>query len=452
MLERLPKFQRNVGLALVAGVIGWAAWTIRDVLNPLILGYLLAYILRPYVLGLEKRGLGRRTAVNIIFSAFAVVLTVSGVGLIVQAQAIVENVLAPTPEGEDPIAIAEQRVDDFLDGTRAWFDGMFGEGEDPSGTDAVDPRAEGQDPAGAAAEGDLSDLPVPPAGGGAPAVEGPDAGGPAAGEDELTLRQLLRSWAADLTERVEENGGATAVVVSLFDVLKRVFGGVLSIFGFLVLLPVYTYFLLFELERIHDFVRAHVPKRERGRFTRTARQIGDVVANFFRGRLLICFLKGAVISLGLSVAGVPYAFLLGMTSGFLSLVPFVGPTLGFLVTFLISLQRMEILDAILWVAPVFLLAEALEGYVLIPKILGDSLGLHPVVILVSVFAGGAALGLFGFLIAVPLAATAIILFREFVLPAVEDFAEEDSHVDGGDEPPDPPGPADGAGEGTPGTV
>ena len=111
MLERLPKFQRNVGLALVAVLIGWAAWTLRDVLNPLILGYQLAYILRPYVLVLEKRGLGRRTAVNIIFSAFAVVLTASGVGLIVQAQAIVENVLAPTPEGEDPIAVAEQRVD-----------------------------------------------------------------------------------------------------------------------------------------------------------------------------------------------------------------------------------------------------------------------------------------------------------------------------------------------------
>ncbi|MEM1451602.1 MAG: AI-2E family transporter [Planctomycetota bacterium] len=415
MLERLPKFQRNVGLALVAVLIGWAAWTIRDVLNPLILGYLLAYILRPYVLVLEKRGLGRRTAVNIIFSAFAVVLTASGVGLIVQAQAIVENVLAPTPEGEDPIAVAEQRVDDFLDDTWAWVDGMFGEPEEGAPEEGA-PEEGAAEPAQ-----DVGDLPLAP--------EDDTAAPDEEAVEEHTLRQLLRSWAADLTERVEENGGATAVVVSLFDLLKRIFGGVLSIFGFLVLLPVYTYFLLFELERIHDFVRAHVPKRERARFTRTARQVGDVVANFFRGRLLICFLKGAVISVGLSIAGVPYAFLLGMTSGFLSLVPFVGPTLGFVVTFLISLQRMEILDAVLWIAPVFMLAEALEGYVFIPKILGDSLGLHPVVILVSVFAGGAALGLFGFLIAVPLAATAIILFREFVMPAVEDFAEEDSHVD-----------------------
>ncbi|MEO0662302.1 MAG: AI-2E family transporter, partial [Planctomycetota bacterium] len=73
----------------------------------------------------------------------------------------------------------------------------------------------------------------------------------------------------------------------------------------------------------------------------------------------------------------------------------------------------------------------IEGYVLIPKVLGDSLGLHPVVILVSVFVGGAALGLFGFLIAIPLAATVIILFRELVMPAIEDFAEEDSHTDDG---------------------
>ena len=73
---------------------------------------------------------------------------------------------------------------------------------------------------------------------------------------------------------------------------------------------------------------------------------------------------------------------------------------------------------------------------LIPKILGDSLGLHPVVILVAVFIGGAALGLFGFLLAIPLAATLIILFRELVMPALADFAEEDSHVDRSPDPAD----------------
>ena len=214
----------------------------------------------------------------------------------------------------------------------------------------------------------------------------------------------------------------------------------MSFIGFLALLPVYTYFLLFELERIHELVRQHVPKRERERVTRIGRRVGEVIASFFRGRLLICLLKGLVLAFGLTILQVPYGFLLGVLSGFLSLVPFVGPMIGFGATFLISLQGADPESAGIWmslalIGGVFMLAEILEGYVFIPKILGDSLGLHPVVILLSVFVGGAALGFFGFLIAVPLAATLIILFRELVMPALEDFAEEDSHVDG------PPGAA-----------
>ncbi len=73
----------------------------------------------------------------------------------------------------------------------------------------------------------------------------------------------------------------------------------------------------------------------------------------------------------------------------------------------------------------FGLGEVIEGYVLVPKILGNSLGLHPVVVMVSVFAGGAALGMFGLLIAIPLTASLVIVTRELVLPALAQFADED---------------------------
>ena len=76
---------------------------------------------------------------------------------------------------------------------------------------------------------------------------------------------------------------------------------------------------------------------------------------------------------------------------------------------------------------VFGVAEMLEGYVLVPKVLGESLGLHPVVVLASVFVGGAALGMFGFLIALPLTAVLVILAKEFVLPAMAAFADEDGN-------------------------
>ena len=85
----------------------------------------------------------------------------------------------------------------------------------------------------------------------------------------------------------------------------------------------------------------------------------------------------------------------------------------------------------------FGVAELIEGYVLLPAILGDSLGLHPVVVLLSVFVGGAALGMFGFLIALPLAAALVIIAREMVLPALADFADEDTPNPPSNPPPSP---------------
>jgi predicted PurR-regulated permease PerM len=182
---------------------------------------------------------------------------------------------------------------------------------------------------------------------------------------------------------------------------------------------------LFELGRVHGFVRRYVPRRERARVTRVGAQIGEVIATFFRGRLLVCLLKGAVLVVGLALAGFDYALLLGLAGGFLSLVPFVGPMLTGVVAFLIGLGDHGFVYTLVATVAVFTVAELVEGYVLIPKILGDSLGLHPVVILVSVFAGGAALGMFGFLIAIPLTATLVILAREFVLPVLAQLADDD---------------------------
>ena len=426
MLERLDKTKRNIGLAAVAALLLWGGWTVRSVLNPLILGYLFAYILRPSVKGLENRGLRRREAVNVIFSAFAVVMTVTVLGVAFQAQQATERLMAASRSGHDPFAVAEARIDEVLEGASDWLHDMFG--EDEPGDDGSSPQGSGT-PGRSFTDlpGELAPLAVEDAPARDPGGTEPEADGP-------TLRKLLRSWSAEFTAKVGD-GGSSALVVWLLAVLSNLFGGALSIFAFLTLLPVYTYFLLFELERIHGFVHDHLPKRERERISRVATEIGSVLANFFRGRLLICFLKGAVITAGLMVAGVPHPFLLGMLSGFMALIPFAGPFLSFLLAYFVGLQRMEPLEAALWIAPVYVVAEAIEGYVLIPKILGDSLGLHPVVILLAVFVGGSALGLFGFLIAVPLAATLIILFREFVMPALEEFAEEDSHVD-----PDPAEP------------
>jgi predicted PurR-regulated permease PerM len=204
----------------------------------------------------------------------------------------------------------------------------------------------------------------------------------------------------------------------------RIFGGVLSTITLLLLLPIYTYFLLFELEHIHGFVLRYLPRRDRAQLADIGGQIGEVLASFFRGRLLVCLLKGIFISLGLFIAGVPYAIFLGLLSGFMSLVPFVGPFIGFVLSIAVSLLGMPPLRGLISCVVVFASAEVVEGYVLLPKVMGDSLGLHPMVVLAALMIGGAALGMFGLLVALPLAATIIILARELVLPALRRVVDE----------------------------
>jgi len=449
MLERLSKTHRNIALVAVFLVIGWFAWSVRSVLNPLILGYLLAYILRPLVQRLEDRGVRRRTAVNVIFALFGVSAVLLVGGVYVQARDFVSTQVRLAQSGDDPFLRAERAIDSLLGDAGEWIDSTFGS-DDEAPEDGGDGAASGGDDAGGggdAGSGDDAGSDGPGAaddpGGrgeedaaeGAPGESAEDLDREEAeeGDEEqhaLTLRGLAKAWVARFAEGGDGSVDRAEVVIGY---LQRIFGGLLSVLGFLVLLPVYTYFLLFELERIHDFVRMHVPKRERDRVARIGQSVGAVIANFFRGRLLICLMKGLVLALGLTLLGLPHGFLIGIVAGFLALIPFVGPTIGYLLALLFAFQQRLDPDSSLWVhlalvSAVFAAAEFLEGYVLIPKVLGDSLGLHPVAILVSVFVGGSALGLFGFLIAIPLAATVIILFKELVMPAVEDFAEEDSHT------------------------
>lgn len=432
MLERLSPRSRNLALAGLALLLVWSSWTVRAVLNPLILGYLLAFVLNPMVRGLERRGWGRRSAANLIFLAFFVAGSLLSLAIFWQGRALVRDV------GESD---SFQRG---LEQVEAWAGELLGE-ERPEGAD-------GEEPASAPAQGQAAaDEPaaLAPVASGAgelsPAEGGASGSGPqglSSGSPESRDAAVLARILQELTEE-QNQARALEGAAKAWPHLRSFFGSLVALVTLLALLPIYAYFLLFELDRIHAFVYRYIPKAEKERLARIGRQVGEVLANFFRGRLLICLLKGALLTAGLLVVQVPYAVFLGMGSGFLSLVPFVGPVLGFGVAFVLAAFPpglaevaaaagpvqpvwVPILLALLRTGAVFVAAELIEGYVLLPKVLGDSLGLHPVVVLASIFIGGAALGMFGFLIALPLTAALVILGREMVLPALADFADEDA--------------------------
>lgn len=400
MERRFPHPVRTLSLVALAAALLWLAWAVRSVLNPLILAYLLAYAVSPLVARLERRGWSRRVAVNAIFASGFVALTLVLAAVWIQGREVARDFGRAWPRFEERL---ERFADEHREQLSTWLDAL-------ATTDVEGPGAERDSEAGVA----------PEAGGAAPSEAGD------AVEEPGALAAFLERAREELLspERVATAGRAgLQAAQGGIDWVTRLFGSALAFLTFLLLLPLYTYYLLFELERIHGFVRRYLPARGRARIERIAARVGEMLAKFLRGRLVVCFVKGAVLALGLAVLGVDYAFVLGMGAGLLSLLPFVGPLLATVAAFLLANLEHSLFGSLWRVGAVFALGEIVEGYVLVPKVLGDSLGLHPLVVLVAVFAGGALLGVFGFLVALPLTAALVILAQELLLPVLAEWAD-----------------------------
>jgi predicted PurR-regulated permease PerM len=378
MLERLPRTARNLALLALAVLAGWFCWTVRGVLNPLLAGYLLAYILLPLVARVERRGHSRRAAVNLIFAGGLVLSTAVTLGLVLQLRSLALEVYASAKaaaaveNGERvPLSqVLQQRADEFAATLREWG------------------------------------LEVGP-------WEVPDMAG-------------VREYAEEFLEEHGGQAGRTGLTLAgrSLGFLARFLGGVVSTLGLFLLVPLYTYYFLFVVQDLHAGVQRYFPRRERARLTRIFERIGIVISSFFRGRLSVALAKGVFLALGLTVLDMPYGFLFGMLSGALSIIPFVGAFLGFVLALAVGILDHGVIGSAWRSALVFGLGEVVEGYLLVPKILGDQLGLHPLLVFFALLAGGAALGMLGLLIALPLTATLVILFQELVAPALRQFADE----------------------------
>lgn len=422
MIDRLSPLARNLALVALCLLVGWFFWVVRSVLNPLILAYLLAFILHPLVLKLEGRGWSRRKAVNLIFCAFAIVLTLVGLGIFFQAQSLVTSFASDEGLGKKIEARVDEALAEHQDEIK-WLVSLLPRHAQP------EPPRDGARDGNAAQDGPTQTGEHP-----SDAMTQAATTGEVRSEDLWRLvREAWQNWLND-DQRGKVTEVGTQATLVIWSVIRRVFGGAVDLLGILVLWPIYTYFLLFELERIHSFVKRYLPYQERDRIVRIGTQIGEVLASFFRGRLLVCLAKGTILAIGLAIAGVDYALLLGLATGFLSLIPFVGSAVGFALALVIGMLEFGLLGALWRCGLVFLVAETVENYVLIPKILGNSLGLHPIVVIFAIMAGGASMGMFGLLLALPITASLVILAREFLLPVLAQMASKDASRP----PPAPP--------------
>lgn len=178
-----------------------------------------------------------------------------------------------------------------------------------------------------------------------------------------------------------------------------------------------SFYLLKDFEYFkklyRDSMRLIIREEKLVSINETAFEINDIMSKFIRGQLLVGLIVGLISSIGLSFIGIDFAFLIGFTAGIANVIPYVGPLIGCIPAIIVGLLSPNPMMA-LWAVLLLLAIQQLDGAVISPKIVGDSMGLNPIFIIMAITIGGTIAGILGMLLSVPIAAIIKLLLTKAI--------------------------------------
>ncbi|MUZ71479.1 AI-2E family transporter [Agrobacterium vitis] len=186
----------------------------------------------------------------------------------------------------------------------------------------------------------------------------------------------------------------------------------LDIISLLVVTPVVAFYLLLDWDRMMAKLDSLIPRNQVGAVREIAREMNRTIAGFVRGQGSLCLILGIYYAVGLSLIGLNFGLLIGFFTGMISFIPYVGSSVGLILA--LGMAAVQFWPDYLWVVITgvfFFTGQFLEGNVLQPKLVGSSVGLHPVWLMFAMFAFGSLFGFLGVLVAVPCAAAVGVLVR-----------------------------------------
>lgn len=232
-------------------------------------------------------------------------------------------------------------------------------------------------------------------------------------ENKEWLQHIIGDRLPDLQKSVGDFVGQGASWLGAF-LLSLWSGGraIISVFALLVITPVVAFYILYDWHKMVDKVDAWLPREHRATIRKLAAQIDNTLAGFIRGQASVCVILGAYYAAALTLTGLNFGLLIGLTAGLISFIPYVGSLSGLLIATGVAIaQFWPEWTWILVVPAIFLVGQFFEGYILSPKLVGESVGLHPVWLMFALLAFGYLFGFVGLLVAVPVAAVIGVLLR-----------------------------------------
>jgi predicted PurR-regulated permease PerM len=387
---------------------------LQPILIPVAIAAILAYLLDPVVTHMCRGGLGRTKAVILIFSLGFVALLALGSWLVPmiseQSASFARDLPGYTQKVRD-------RVVDVIYRYNQTFGATGTRGKTVSTTSKIVNWLLGSPTPHAQASATPPPTPTPSAESDAtPPVESIE---PAPSKLNPVDRQRILDFVQKQIPVVEKQ--LPALSQHFWSFVKNSVGGFLGVTGFLlslVMVPIYLFFFLKERPRIEKRWKEYLPLRAsplKDEVAEVLSQINNYIIAYFRGQLLVCLVDGALIGSALTIMGLNFAPLIGILVIILTMIPYVGIFVCWVPAVLIAAFQFGDWWHPLLVTGIFILIQNLEGMFYAPRIVGNSVGLHPMTVIVSIFVWGLLIGgLLGPMLAVPLTATIKVLLARYV--------------------------------------
>ncbi len=319
---------------------------LAEALLPILIAFLIAYVLDPIVDYLESKKLGRIPAILVLLAGLLLALAIL--------------VLLIVPAMVDQVSSFQRRLPNMIDKTQHW---LLPKLEEWTGKDFADVQ--------------------------------------------LLFREKLTLLAGavggeELTKVYKQAVSTMMNTVGVFGLMFQA-----------VLVGIFSIFFLIDFDRIKAWVIFRIPKRYQSFARGLYHEIDDKMSHFIRGQLLVCTILAGLYSLGLAISGVPMALPIGIIAGISSFMPFVGWISAIVLSLLVLLLNWQGWGALLGMGITIGVVNFLEGWVVVPLVLGNQVGLSSVWVLIALLLFGHIMGFAGILLAVPMASILAILWKRF---------------------------------------
>lgn len=234
-----------------------------------------------------------------------------------------------------------------------------------------------------------------------------------------TWSEKLKEVNPELANKVTESAhsfldSAFSIFASFANHIWQYTLATINFFTIVALVPIILYYFLRDWPQIVSSIESILPMRGKSKVREIFISINELLSAYIRGQLNICLMLAFYYVLGLNLIGLDLALLLGILSGFLIIIPFIGAMISFLMVAVSCYFTYGAGIELLYIVILYVVGHAIEGYILAPKIIGGRIGLHPVWIIFAVFAAGSVFGFLGVVFAIPIAGIVKVLLSHVI--------------------------------------